>query len=369
VCRKNTFGRIADGIISANISANVFGGKDFDSNFNIIAIMGQAATLKKISVQLDLSISTVSRALSNHPDISENTKRKVRELAALMEYEPNSYAVNLRTNKSKVFGLVVPAISNMFYDSFIAAVEEDARKSGYSLMILQSGDDPLQEAENLKLCKHNRVDGIFISLVPDSISGETFSKYQQSGIPIIFFDKVPDTGSFDTICMADEEAATIAAHTIIKYKKKKILALFGNPDLSITKKRKETFLKVFAKEKMAVKTDLKFCSGSEDARQIVNTFIKKSSGYDHIFCMSDEILIGVMKALNHSGLSVPEDISVLAISNGFIPGLFNPEITYIETSGFQLGKLAIKRMLENMEGKTTARSILLPSRLVMGGSM
>jgi LacI family transcriptional regulator len=331
--------------------------------------MGQAATLKKISVQLNLSISTVSRALSNHPDISENTKRKVRELASLMEYEPNSYAVNLRTNKSRVFGLVVPDISNMFYDSFIAAVEEDARKSGYTLMILQSGDDPLQEAENLKLCKHNRVDGIFISLVPDSISGELFSRYRQSGIPIIFFDKVPDTGSFDTICMEDEEAATIAAHTIIKHKKKKVLALFGNPELSITKKRKEAFLKVFAKEKKVVKTDIKFCSGSQAAKQIIETIIMKPPGYDHIFCMSDEILIGVMKALNHSSLSIPGDISVLAISNGFIPGLFKPEITYIETSGYKLGKLAIKRMLENMEGKTSAKSILLPSRLVIGGSM
>ena len=86
--------------------------------------MGTQATLKKISVQLNLSISTVSRALKNHPDISENTKRKVKELAILMEYEPNAYAVNLRTNKSKVFGLIVPAISNLFYDSFLYCSNE-----------------------------------------------------------------------------------------------------------------------------------------------------------------------------------------------------------------------------------------------------
>ena len=150
--------------------------------------MSQPATLKKISAQLNLSISTVSRALKNHPDISANTKRKVNELAALMEYEPNTYAINLRTNKSNVFGLIVPAISNMFYDSFIAAAEEGARKNGYSLMILQSGDDPLQEAENLKLCKHSRVDGIFISVAPESSSADIFLKYQKAGIPIIFFN-------------------------------------------------------------------------------------------------------------------------------------------------------------------------------------
>jgi LacI family transcriptional regulator len=331
--------------------------------------MGQNATLKKISVQLNLSISTISRALNNHPDISENTKRKVKELAALMEYEPNTYAINLRTNKSKVFGLIVPAISNLFYDSFIAAVEEDARKSGYTLMILQSGDDPFQEAENLKLCKHNRVDGIFISLVPDSISGELFLKYQESDIPVIFFDKTFDSGSFDTVCMADEEAAITAARTIIKYKKKRILALFGNPDLSITKKRKEAFLKVLEKEMPAITTDIKFCTSSEQAQQTVTEKIKRSSGYDHVFCMSDELLIGAMKAINHSGLSIPKDISVLAISNGLIPSLFKPEITFIETNGYELGKLAIKRMLENMNERTPAISVILPSKLIKGGSM
>ncbi len=330
--------------------------------------MGQTATLKKISEQLNLSISTVSRALKNHPDISENTKRKVKELAMLMEYEPNSYAVNLRTNKSKVFGLIVPAISNMFYESFISAVEKDARKSGYSLMILQSGDDPLQEADNLKLCKHYRVEGILISVAPDSYAGDLLLKYQESGIAIVFFDKVLANSGFDTVCMADEEAATMAAHTILTYKKKNILALFGNPDLSITKKRRDALLKILEKEN-DIKIQVQYCANSDEAKNAVSQAIQKKIRPDHIFCMSDEILIGVMKSLKHSTLVIPDDISVLAISNGFIPGLYNPEISYIETSGYELGKLAIKRMLENMEGKTPVKAIMLPSRLVAGGSL
>jgi LacI family transcriptional regulator len=335
----------------------------------IAPFMSQTATLKKISVQLNLSISTISRALKNHPDISENTKRKVRELAALMEYEPNAYAVNLRTNKSKVFGMVVPAISNLFNDSFIAAVEEDARKNGYSLMILQSGDDPLQEIENLKICKHSRVDGIFISVTANSHADEIFLKYKEAGLPVLFFDKTTDAVNFDSVCMADEEAAVIAAHTIIKYKKKNILALFGNPELSITKKRKGAFLKAFEKNKTGIEVSIHFCCSSEEAKQTVAKAIKKNPRPDHIFCMSDELLIGTMKCLHKSGLSIPKDISVLSISNGLIPGLFNPEITYIETNGYELGKLAIKRMLENMEVPTPPQSIILPSRLVEGGSM
>lgn len=331
--------------------------------------MGQTATLKKISEQLSLSISTVSRALKDHPDISENTRRKVKELAALMEYEPNALAVNLRTSKSRVLGLIVPSISNMFNDSFIAAAENDARKSGYSLMILQSGDDALKEAENLKLCKHYRVDGIMISVVADSSSPEIFKRYNEIGVPVVFFDRVPESGNFDTVCMADEEAAILAASTIIKYKKKNVLGLFGNADLSITKKRKDAFSRILDREGAAVKYRLVCCKNSQEAFDTVTAALTSPDQPDTLFCMSDELLIGAMKYINKAGLRVPDQVSVLAISNGFIPGLFSPEITYIETSGYELGKLAISRMLEKLEEKTPAKSILLPSRFVEGGSL
>jgi LacI family transcriptional regulator len=331
--------------------------------------MGSPATLKKISTQLNLSISTVSRALKNHPDISEKTKRKVRELALLMEYEPNSYAVNLRTNKSKILGLIVPVISNLFYESVIDAVEEDARKHGYSVIILQSANDPLQESENLKICKLNRVDGVLISLVSNSQSENLFTRLQENGIPVIFFDKVPENKQFDTVCMADEEAAIIAAETILKKTKKNILALFGNKDLSITRKRKDAFLKTINKGNHGIVLAIHHCNSSEETQKLLNGIIIKKKLPDHIFCMSDEILVGVMKSINHSGVRVPEDVSILAISNGFIPGLFKPPITYIETSGYELGKLAIKRMLELVAEKTAPRTIIQPSRLVHGESM
>jgi LacI family transcriptional regulator len=331
--------------------------------------MGNPATLKKISTQLNLSISTISRALKNHPDISENTKRKVKELALLMEYEPNAYAVNLRTNKSRVWGVIVPVISNFFYDSVIAAMEEVARKNAYTIMILQSGDDPLQETENLKLCKLNRVDGVLISLIPDSQSEKSYTRLQENGIPVIFFDNVPENDQFDTICMADDLAATIAANTIIKYNKKKILALFGNTDQSITRKRKETFLRTLEKETDKPQVEIYHINSSEEAQKLIKGLIKKTTQHDLLFCMSDELLIGAMKAINDSDIRVPKDISILAISNGFIPGLFKPKITYIETSGYDLGKLAIKRMLELMDERSAPRSIILPARFVQGASL
>ena len=111
-------------------------------------------TLKLLAQQLQLSISTVSRALKDHPDISAATKAKVNALASSLDYEPNAYAIQLRTQNSKIFGVIVPAISNLFYDSFISAVEEESRKNGYALMILQSSNQIDIELDNLKILRN-----------------------------------------------------------------------------------------------------------------------------------------------------------------------------------------------------------------------
>jgi LacI family transcriptional regulator len=329
--------------------------------------MKSKATLKHISQKLNLSISTVSRALKNHPDISEATKQKVKDLASIIDYEPNTYAINLRTNTSRVLGVIVPAISNLFYDSFISALEEQARETGFSLMILQSGDNPTVEADNLKLCRATRVAGVFISISPGSQS-DSYKKMEEAGIPVIFFDKVPDDDGANKVCIADDEVATIAASTIIKYNKKKVLAIFGNPELSITKKRLAAFTRVFEKEAPKTKLMTEHCSNSVAAEQTTVAYCTAKKA-DTVFAMSDEILIGVMKGLYKLDVSIPQEVSVLAISTGFLPQLYKPRITYIETSGYELGKLAMKSLTDYLGGQTFSGSILLPSRLVEGDSL
>lgn len=329
--------------------------------------MKSRTTLKKISAQLNLSVSTVSRALKNHPDISEETKRKVKELASLMEYEPNTFAINLRTNSSRLFGLIVPAVANTFYDSFIAAAEQKARDKGFSLMILQSDDDPELELESLRLCRANRVAGVMISISP-GFNTDSLKTLEEAGIPVICFDKVPKTDNCNKVCLADEDAATLAANTIIRHKKKNVLAIFGNPDLSITQKRLQAFKGRFDSESPDSILFIQHCNNSAEAMDVTLEFCKIVK-VDTIFAMSDEILVGIMKTLHHLNLQIPGEVSVLAISNGFLPALFKPTITYVETSGYELGKLVMKRMMDYLAGQTFSRSLILPSKLVNGGSM
>ena len=331
--------------------------------------MKTPVTLKQLSQLLNLSIATVSRALKDHPDISIETKKKVRELADVMDYEPNAYAISLKTNNSKEFGIIVPEISNYFYNYFIAAIEEEARRYGYSVIILQSGNDPLQEQENIKRCRKSRVSGLFVSTISGTGDLAEFRKAEDSGIPVIFFDKVPTYASCNKVCVADEDAAILAADAILTKNKQDILAIFGDINMSISSVRKEAFLNKIYEKGTGCKMTVAEAKTSEEAYQKTVKVFKGKKRPDAVFCMSDEILSGVMKAVQFHKLNIPVDTGVIAISNGFIPQLYYPEITYAETSGFKLGKLAFARMMACLAGSTFMQTIKSESVLVTGNSL
>jgi LacI family transcriptional regulator len=329
----------------------------------------QKSTLKKLSQSLGISISTVSRALKDHPDISAATKKKVQDLAAAMEYEPNSYAVQLRTQQSNVLGILVPSIDNFFYDSFIAAVEDEARRLGYSVLIMQSRDDASIEMSNLQFFRKNMVMGLFaaISIATEDLS--SFKKMEALEIPIIFFDRVPEEKGFFSVCLADEDAGKIAAEAIIKKQKKKVLALFGHPHLSISKIRRDSFVNTFKTTSPGTTITIEYPENPDPSKELCLKALTSPNPPDVIFCMGDLILIGVMRAIHELNLKVPKDVSVIGISNGFIPTMFNPVVTYVETSGFKLGKLAFEQMLARLQNRPIPEIVLVESMLVEGGSL
>ncbi|HEX5654244.1 MAG TPA: LacI family DNA-binding transcriptional regulator [Chitinophagaceae bacterium] len=329
----------------------------------------QQSTLKKLSEVLGISISTVSRALKDHPDISESTKAKVKELATALEYEPNNYAVLLRTRQSNVLGIMVPSVDNFFYDSFIAAVEEDARLHGYSVLIMQSRDNVQLETSNLHLFRKNMVMGLFASVSIETDDLTPFRKLEELDIPVVFFDRVPDESGYHKVCQSDEVAAKIAAETIIEKKKKRVLALFGHPHLSITKLRHASFIDTFAKESPKTKITVLYPEGIAESKRVALEALKEKQRPDTIFCMGDLILIGVMYAVHKLKLRVPDDIAIISISNGLIPTMYDPKITYVETSGFKLGKLAFSQMLSSLRHDPYPEQVFLESHLVEGGSI
>ena len=329
----------------------------------------QQSTLKRLSEVLGISISTVSRALKDHPDISEKTKTKVKELATAMEYEPNNYAVQLRTRQSNVLGILVPFIDNFFYDSFIAAVEEEARANGYSVLIMQSRDKALMETTNLHLFRKNMVMGVFAAVSIETEDMTPYKKMDDMKIPVVFFDRVPEESGYHKVCLADETAARIASEAIIQKNKKKVLGLFGHPHLSITRIRCASFKNTFEKESPKTKLLIEYPENITESHKITLNALKDKNPPDAIFCMGDQILIGVMYAVHELKLRVPEDVAIVSISNGLMPTMYDPKITYVETSGFKLGKLAFKQMLSCLKNNLEPEEVELESILVEGGSI
>jgi LacI family transcriptional regulator len=328
----------------------------------------EVITLKRISQVLGLSISTVSRALKNHPDISQNTKTRVHELANSLDYEPNINAISLRSKKNNLIGLIVPTISGFFYDSFISAVETECRKNGYTLMILQSGNDAEQETESLKICRQNRVTGLFVCLSTKTKSMDAFMKVKDADIPLVFFDKVPTEPNYNKVSIDDVTASKFAANLIIKKKHKEILAIFGNENLSITKTRLNTFNEICSKTKDVV-VDNKYCSSSDEARELVRKIFTKKKKPTAIFCMSDEILIGVVKSIQELKINIPNEVAIVAMSDGMLPTMITPEITYVETSGYKLGLLAFEQMIKCINGAEGNANLFTTSTIVTGKSI
>ena len=336
----------------------------------IVLIMSDVITLKKISQLLNISISTASMALKDHPDIADGTKMKVKELAEMLDYEPNPYAIQLSTSQSNVFGLIVPEVSNLFYTSFIDAVENESRKNGYTLIILKTDDNAAIEAAHIKYCKKQRIAGLFACITPNASNFELFQTLSKSNIPVVFFDRVPNNENCNRVCFADETAATIAAEAILKKNKKKVLAVFAEPSLSITQKRLKAFQKVFQQYPAAPLLNIYHTNHYEDPKIIIKKYLQSDDRPDTIFCMTDVILHSTMKAIQELKLSIPGEVAVICISNSdFFPKLYTPEITYVETSGYKLGVLAHSAMMTCVKEDAPYQELYIDSYLIEGESL
>jgi LacI family transcriptional regulator len=332
--------------------------------------MKSDATLKKIAEHLHISISTVSRALKNHPDVAPETKERVKELASLIDYEPNAFAVNLRKKNSNIFAVIVPEIGNYFYHSFIHAVEEESRRMGHSLMILQSMNDPEVEAQNLRLCRHNHVAGVFAAITNHTINLEPFKKIQELEIPLVFFDKVPAAGHFNTVSIADIDCGRLAAERLLQSKKDKMLAIFGSPLLSITQRRQQGFTAFCKTHAPQLPIAVEYADDADAATRIVHQYFDgQHDASAGIFCMSDEIMCGVLRGLHQCGVPIPTGAALIAISNGFLPSLFAPEISFVKTSGYDLGKLSFARMTEMLQGDKEAQEKFMGATFHAGASI
>jgi LacI family transcriptional regulator len=308
-------------------------------------------TLKQIAETLGISITTVSKALKNYPDVSEKTKQSVLDLANNLQYTPNSFAVNLRMKESKTIGLIIPEVVHHFFSSVVNGIIAEAEKNGYLVIILQSNESIELEKKQVELLINKRVDGIILSLSNESNDDLHLKEIVRREIPLVQFDKIAKLIPSSKVIINDQKAAFEATEHLINKGCKKIAHIRGpvNPQNAIDrflgyKKALESNNIPFDPKLVYTCKNVTFEEGKEFAEQIIN----HHPDVDGIFVITDLVAVGVLAYLNEINVKVPEKIKIIGFSNWFMSQVITPKLSTVDQPSYEMGVQSFKLLLEQM---------------------
>jgi LacI family transcriptional regulator len=312
------------------------------------------ATLKDIAEHLGISVTTVSKALKDYPDVSKKTKALVKELAKTLNYKPNAFAVNLRTETSNTIGLIIPEIVHHFFSSVIKGIISQAEKKGYLVIILQSNESYELEKKQIDLLMSKRVDGILISLANGTADFKHLTDVLDQGKPLVMFDKIAKLVNCSKVIIDDRKAAYIATQHLIDTGCKRVAHFRGPllPQNSIDrflgyKKALEDNGMTYDPSLVYIFDDMTFEVGEMFAQKI----LREHPDVDGIFVNTDLVAIGAITEFNRNGVKIPEDISIVGFSNWFMSSAITPSLTTIDQPGFEMGKKAFKQLYKELKAK------------------
>ena len=311
-------------------------------------------TLKEIATTLGISITTVSKALKDYPDVSEKTKKAVKELAQNLNYTPNSFAVNLRTKESKTIGLIIPEVTHHFFSNIIKAIIDAAEKNGYLVIILQSNESLELEKKQVELLINKRVDGILISLSNESNNDSHIQEIINRNIPLVMFDKIAKLSNCSKVVIDDQKAGFDATQHLIDKGCKKIAHIRGplNPQNSID--RYLGYKKALEKNNIPFDSKLVYTCEKvtfEEGLEFTKQLIEEHPDVDGIFAITDLVAVGAVAYCNEQKIAIPNDIKIIGFSNWFMSQVITPKLSTVEQPSHEMGIAAFDLLLEEMKAR------------------
>jgi LacI family transcriptional regulator len=312
---------------------------------------GHQVTMKEIARKLGVSVSTVSRALKDSPELHPDTKKKIVDAAKAMNYQYNLLAQSLRISRSKVLGVIVPELTSHFFSSNISGISDTAFRRGYNVMICQSNESYEQEKANVKTLVSSQVDGLLISLSRETKSYEHLQELYDREIPFIMFDRVTEEIPVSKVTVDDAHGAYLAVHHLLEQGCRKIAYFSGPEDLYISKKRKEGYLEALKEygipesEARIYVTDLT----PEGNRKISLQMIAEKDRPDAVFAMIDPLAIDLMTVLKEKGVKIPDEIALAGFTNNPTSAVVDPSLTTISQPGYEMGKIAANHLLDQLD--------------------
>lgn len=314
-------------------------------------------TIKDLAKILNISVSTVSRALKNHPDISAETKQNVKELALKLKYEPNALALNLRRKKTNTIGVIIPEIVHHFFSSVISGIEDVAYDLGYNVMVCQSNESYEREVINAQALLSNRVDGVLISVSKTTHDFDHFRNFISQGIPVVFFDRICPDIMTDRVITNDEGGAFLATEFLINKGCKHIAHFAAPQNLLIAQGRLTGYQRALKQYGYEYTPKLVLhCDTRELALEKTIHFFENNPQVDGLFAVNDSTAITAMQMIQKMGKNVPADVSVVGFGDGPIALITYPTLTTIEQKGYEMGTEAIDLLLHRIENENVSDS-------------
>jgi len=330
-----------------------------------------AVTIVDLAKKLGISPSTVSRALSDHPDVSKETKYLVKKLAEELHYKPNPIARSLKFSKTTTIGVIVPEIRHDFFSSAISGIEDVAYRCGYTIILCQSNESYEREVVNANVLMHHRVAGMLISISENTKSGEHFQDIIRRKIPIVFFDREFEDIPISKVIVDDYKGAYEAVTFLIRKGYKRIAHISGPKELSICRRRKQGYLDALKNYNIPVDESLIINAGmrENDGYIAMDKILASSNKPDAVFCINDPVALGAFQKIKESGLTIPNDIGIVGFTNNQITKFTDPPITTVEQPSFEMGKLAVEILIHIIEDKIKEPVVkILDTKLIIRNS-
>ncbi len=326
-------------------------------------------SLKDLATELNVSISTVSRALKNHPDISKELSLKIQALAKLRNYSPNPYAMGLLKQTTKTIGVIVPDIVTHFYASIIGGIESFTREHGYFIVISSSQESTIKESESIHNLLNMRVDGLIICLSKETKDYSLFDNIIKENVPLVFFDRVCRTNEISSVVANNYEAAKEVTLHFHQMGCRRIAHIGGPRHLNITKERIAGY-KAGLKDCGLNYNDeyLVYCDLTPNgARKATLELLNKKLRPDAIFGVNDTVAFSAMKVIKEKGYKIPDDIAIVGFTDEFHATIVDPELTSVMHPTFEMGEEAARLLIDQLEQTAirTSRQVTLKTKLVV----
>lgn len=326
-------------------------------------------TLKKMALDLGLSISTVSRALNNHADISEETKERVKAYANKVKYAPNLFARGFRSHKSNIIGVIIPNIEHQFTATLLKGIIYNADLNGYKVIICESFNNEQKQTELLETMIQFGVDGVLLSLVKKTTKVDDILEMMEH-IPLILFDRVSTKVPCTQIVIDDEEAAFKAVDHLIATGKKRIAIIKETESSILSEMRYKGYLRALQKNKLELDDSLVLSSEDlsiAEGKKLTSMLIGLQNKPDAIFAITDEAGIGAIQILKKHKIKIPSEIAVAGFSNSIYSTIIKPNLTTIDQPGNRIGETAIKYLIEEMntENQINYKTVEVKTNLII----